>query len=139
MTDSTDAEVSDELERAARLVVAALAPRAVLLYGSRLSTTPPADADTDIAVLLGTPAVDPFALAKLRTDLEAILRTDADLVVLDDASPILAMQVLRKHRMLYREDESAWHEFVARTLTDYFDLKRTRAPIEAALLSSSQT
>ena len=138
MTDPTGAGISAGLEQATDLLVAALAPCAVLLYGSRVSPVPPAGADADIAVLLGGSSVDPFVLARLNTDLEAILRCDVDLVILDDASPILAMQVLRRHKMLHLTDESVWHEFLARTLTDYFDLKHTRAPIEAALLRSSR-
>ena len=138
MTDLTGAGISDGLKQATDLLVTALMPCAVLLYGSRVSPVPPADADADIAILLGGRSGDSFVLAGLNTDLEAVLRCDVDLAILDDASPILAMQVLRKHRMLYLADESVWHEFIARTLTDYFDLKHTRAPIEVALLRSSR-
>ena len=56
-----------------------------------------------------------------------------DLVVLDTASPILRMEVLRRHRMLVQKDPERFEQFVVRTLAEYFDLKRVREPIERAL------
>jgi hypothetical protein len=58
---------------------------------------------------------------------------EVDLVVLDSASPILAMEVLRSHRFLSQRNPQRWQRFVLRTLGAYFDLKRVRQPIEAAI------
>jgi len=56
--------------------------------------------------------------------------------VLNAASPILAMEVLRSHRVLSERDPEALETFTVRTLSAYFDLKHVRAPIERAILSA---
>jgi len=55
-------------------------------------------------------------------------------VILNDASPIVAMEVLRAHRPLAVRDPEALESFTVRTVLMYDDLKRIRAPIEQALL-----
>ena len=42
-------------------------------------------------------------VATAKADLEEVLGRDEGLVVLDDASPILAMEVLRSHRAVSKE------------------------------------
>ena len=135
----------DPLARAERLRVAAQAieerlhPAAVLLYGSVASGRAGPTSDVDIAVLLGAPRPSLQILGELRAALEAVLGCAADLTILDAASPILAMQVLRNHRVLAERDPQALEDFVVRTLTDYFDLKHVRRPIEEALLKPRST
>jgi predicted nucleotidyltransferase len=121
------------LHQAAKLIDERLRPAAVLLYGSVAEGRMRADSDVDIAVLVGAAPPDPFAIARLRTDVEAVLGRNADLVILDTASPILAMEVLRRHRTLACRDEALLRGFVVKTLGAYFDLKMTRRPIERAL------
>jgi predicted nucleotidyltransferase len=111
-------------------------PVAVLLYGSHASGLPTAASDVDLGMVVGGPTPDAFALAKTRSDLEAILGRSVDLVALDSASPILRMEVLRRHRVLCNHDPEKFETFVVRTLGEYFDLKRVREPIERALLST---
>lgn len=129
---------SDGLPRArlSRAIQSRLRPAAILLFGSHARDAVSELSDVDIAVLLGRPRPDIDDLARLRTDLEEIAGKSVDLVILDDASPILAMEVLRQHQMLGCADPQAWENFVVLTLTDYADLKRVRQPIEAALLRS---
>ena len=64
-----------------------------------------------------------------------MLAQSVDLVILDSASPILAMEILRAHRILTERDPEAFEAFTVRTLSAYFDLKRVRAPSERAILS----
>lgn len=95
------------------------------------------DSDVDLAALLGAPCPDAFALRSLGTDLEAVLGREVDLVILDTASPVLAMEVLRRHRVLVNHRPEFLENFVVKTLGAYFDLKRVRRPIEDALLRRS--
>jgi predicted nucleotidyltransferase len=125
------------LQQAVRAIDDRLSPAVVLLFGTAAAGTMRADSDVDLAVLLGRTTPDPFDLASLRTDLEALLGRGADVVVLDDASPILAMEVLRGHRVLVNRSPELMERFVVRTLGAYFDLKRTRRPIEEALRRSA--
>jgi predicted nucleotidyltransferase len=108
-------------------------PLAVLLFGSHTSGHDKPDSDVDLGLFLGRAAPDAFSLAATRTDLEEILRKSVDLLVLDTASPILRMEVLRRHRTLVQRDPERFEQFVVRTLGEYFDLKRVREPIERAL------
>ena len=78
---------------------------------------------------------DAFTVAGLEADLGDILGGPVDLVVLDAASPMLAMEVLRSHRVLAMRDPEAFETFTVRTIMAYFDLKRVREPIERAILS----
>lgn len=128
----SDAQLQDALT----LIERRLQPAAILLYGSAASGQLRPDSDIDIGVLLDGPA-DPFELAALRTDAEALLGRDVDLVVLDIASPILAMEVLRQHRVMVNHRPQLLENFIIKTLGAYFDLKRVRQPIEAALLRRS--
>ena len=57
---------------------------------------------------------------------------EADLVVVNDAGPIIGMQLKAGIRLFARKNE--YEEFFVRTLNEYDDLKRLRAPIEEAVL-----
>lgn len=133
MRDGT-ASVEPKLEQAARLLEERFHARVILLFGSRARDQQHARSDHDLAILAGRPLPDAHTVAVTKVDLEDLLDTDADLVLLDDASPILAMEILRAHAMLRCADPEFFESFVVRALGAYFDLKRVRQPIEAALL-----
>lgn len=114
-----------------------LHPAALLLFGSVASESMRPDSDVDLALLLGGPCPDAFALRSLGTDLEAVLGREVDLMILDTASPVHAMEVLRQHRVLVNHRPEVLENFVVRKLGAYFDLKRVRRPIEDAILQRS--
>ncbi len=131
------AERDEAIERAADLIDERLAPAAILLFGSLARGAAREASDVDFGVLLGRRPPEPLAIADLVAELEGLARRSVDLVVLDQASPILCMEVLRSHRVLRRRDPEALEAFTARTLLMYDDLKRVRAPIERALLGGA--
>jgi hypothetical protein len=88
----------------------------------------------DLALLLARPAPAWDDLQRLRLDLEELVEAPVDLVVLDDCSPILAMQVLREGSLLACRDPEALEAFIVRTLTDYADLKIIRREAERHLM-----
>lgn len=124
------------LAEATRRIVEVLDPAAVLLFGSRATGRGGAASDHDLAVLVAGDQPDWATVRRLQLDLEEILGSDVDLVVLDDASPIIAMQVLREGRLLACRDAQALENLTVRMLTDYADLKIQRAPIERRLLQA---
>lgn len=126
------------IESAVALLEERFRPLAIVLFGSRARGAEHAGSDHDVAMLTGRPTPDPLVVAASKVDLEQILGTDVDLVVLDEASPILAMEILRSHRVLRARDPAAFESFVVRALGAYFDLKRVRQPIEAALLGGAR-
>jgi predicted nucleotidyltransferase len=136
MTSYEGAEQS--LAQAVALLEERFDPAAIVLFGSRASGRSTDTSDFDLAILAAGTPPDAFAVAEARTDLEAVLGRAVDLVVLDDASPIVRMEILRNHRALRRRDAERWEDLCVRTLREYFDLKRVRAPIERALLAGGQ-
>jgi len=106
---------------------------ALWVFGSRASGTARSESDLDVAALFSKcPA--PVELFALRGELEQMAGMPVDIVDLEVASPILAMQVLRFGKLLVDACPARRTRFVARVPGRYEDLKRIREPIERALL-----
>ncbi|MAE70425.1 MAG: hypothetical protein CME06_08165 [Gemmatimonadetes bacterium] len=106
-------------------------PRSIVLFGSFATGRATDASDVDIG-LLGC-NLDEIDRLDLAEDLSNTLGRTIDLVALDQASPILGMQVLRQGRVLAGRESRAWKTFQMRTPTAYADLKRVRRPQEQAL------
>lgn len=106
--------------------------RLVFLMGSYAKGTARAESDVDVAVLFGAPpGVD--RVMDLKGRLEDLLRRDVDIVVLDDAGPVVGMQALKTGIVLYGEG-NAYNAFFAKTVSMYDDLKIIRREIEESVL-----
>lgn len=114
-----------------------LQPAAIVLYGSAARGELRSTSDIDLAVLLGRPAPAWAEANVLRLELAEVAGCDVDLVFLDEASPILAMEVLRSGTVVDCANGEAFEAFAVRIFTDYADLKITRRPIEERLLRAS--
>ena len=108
---------------------------AAYLFGSAVQNRLAEESDVDIGLIFET-SPDVLRLLDLQADLTTLLKRQSDLVSLNQASPILAMQVLKHGELIFERSERAVREFQVRTLFAYFDLKQVRRPIEEALLSS---
>jgi len=108
---------------------------AAYLFGSAAQNRLAAESDVDVGLLFET-SPEALRLLELQDDLTTVLKRQSDLVSLNQASPILAMQVLKHGEIVFERSERAVREFHVRTLFAYFDLKQVRKPIEEALLSS---
>jgi hypothetical protein len=75
----------------------------------------------------------PLEIFDARMDLAEILQRDVDLVDLDQASPILGMQVLRHGNLLADRNPRRRHAFFSRTISMYEDVKIVRREAERAL------
>jgi predicted nucleotidyltransferase len=104
------------------------------LFGSQANNTQREDSDVDLALLFEwnhAPAgLDAIAL---RESIADAIGKEVDLVILNDASPILLMQVL-KGKELFVNNHSVNASFWMRAFTDYCDLKMMRAPLEKEIL-----
>ena len=98
---------------------------------------------TDVAVLLGAevPEDERFdaRLAMTGEIGQLFCRDDVDLVVLNDASPLLAYEVLQRGLRLYSANERDRIEFQVRTLREYEDTAPLRAVLDAALMERIRT
>ncbi|MDR5708695.1 MAG: nucleotidyltransferase domain-containing protein [Armatimonadota bacterium] len=108
-------------------------------FGSFFAGRACRESDVDVAVVLG-PAypgeVDPFALrVRLASDLVGILhRNEVDVLVLNEAPPLLAARVLREGVRIYCRQEAALREFLRDTLLRAADLAPFLARHERTLL-----
>jgi predicted nucleotidyltransferase len=105
------------------------------LFGSAASGRMTAESDIDVAVFF-QPGPDIDRCEDIREALTKATHREVDLVILNQASPILRMQVLKKGIPLIK-NEKMYGEFFVRTLCEYDDLKRTRKVIEDRILSET--
>ncbi len=106
----------------------------VYLFGSRAKGTDTARSDVDVAVLYEPDCVPDFRdLLETQDILAGRLGQDVNLVALNDANPILKRQVFKYGREVMVRNRALLREVLVRSLTEYDDLKRVRAPIERSL------
>lgn len=129
-----EAPPAGALATAIAQITEALTPAAVVLYGSRAKGREGTSSDYDLAVLVAGRVPGWEETKQLQSALEATLGSSVDLVILDGASPILAMQALREGRLIDCRDPQALENFTVRTLTDYADLKIIRREAERRLM-----
>jgi len=98
--------------------------QAVFLFGSFAKGKNRPESDVDIAVLLD-PAIAPEDYLdrrlQLMGDLSSRLSREADVVILNEAGPVLTHQVLEQDRMLYETDHQKTTSFKARAMIQYVD------------------
>jgi predicted nucleotidyltransferase len=105
----------------------------VFLFGSTATNRAHRRSDVDIGVLFKSrPRID--RIIRLRNNLISVLRKEVDLSVLNQASPILKMQVLKNGTLVYAADKSQFAQFFVDTINQYDDLKRIRKPCEESML-----
>lgn len=105
------------------------------LYGSQVTGRGDSDSDIDIALLYDRNFLpDVEQRLQLVDDLVSVTKRDVDLLILNDASPIICMQVLRKGNIIFEKDHQAYLDFFVKTVSKYDDLKRVRSGIEQNLM-----
>jgi predicted nucleotidyltransferase len=100
------------------------------LFGSLVSGRARPDSDIDIAVLVSAklrPAdVFDYRLERM-ADLTRILKTnEVDLIVLNQAPPLLAHRILSKGKLIFERSASARVAFQVRTVNRYLDSQPMR-------------
>jgi len=91
------------------------------------------ESDVDIALLFRVEP-DISTLTDIMNWISVIVKRDVDIVVLNNASPIIRMQVLRKGRLLKKVDERIYCDFYLRTVKEYDDIKIIRRAQEENIL-----
>lgn len=124
----------DDLQKAIRFLDDRFGLDTLWLFGSEALGRARPDSDVDFAALFRR---RPTALEvfEARGDLEGILQRDIDLVDLDQASPILGMQVLRHGQLLADRNPRHRLAFFSKTVSMYEDVqilrwKANRSPEE---------
>jgi uncharacterized protein len=122
LSDSALAALRDALDRPG--------VDAAYLIGSRARGTANALSDIDVAVL-HAPGLDARARLDLRLRLmvdagAALGTTEIDVVLLNEAPPLMRHRALREGILLVDRDPSARIDFYVRTLNDYIDTEPLR-------------
>jgi uncharacterized protein len=111
--------------------------RLVYLFGSHASGHTHAESDVDIAVLLDEALTTQERSAEQLALIGAfsrLWRTDnVDVTILNEASPLLAYEVLRNGVLLYCVDDEVRVEFQVRTLRAYEDTAPLRTILAEAM------
>lgn len=105
----------------------------VWLFGSEAAGRARGDSDVDLAALFRR-RPSPLERMDLRSEAEEILGRPVDLVDLEDASPLLAFQVLRHGRLLVDRNPSRRHRFTAGVPGRREDVLIMRRAIEERIL-----
>jgi predicted nucleotidyltransferase len=133
------------LERSIHDALARLGASGVIsayLFGSHAQGSPHRESDVDVAVVLdhGVHSTRPSRFAervRLASELIGALRVNAvDLVVLNDAPPLLARRVLNEGRQVYCSDPDADRDFRRDTLLRAADLEPFLARMRALKLAT---
>ena len=108
---------------------------AAILFGSEANGKATQGSDIDIALLYETTHIPkPLDVLQLREELSDQMRQDVDIVLLNDASPIIAMQAIKNGIPLLIRDHKAYNLFEIKLATDYADVKKMREPFEKTIL-----
>ncbi len=112
---------------------------AVFLFGSMIRMTGPEPGDIDIAVLYHPAHVpDERHRYELQEQLAMHLPYPVDLVVLNTASPILWMQILKKSQIILNREHTILRDFMMRIPSMYEDVKIVRRPIEKKIYAGAR-
>lgn len=108
---------------------------AAYVFGSYVAGTARPDSDVDVAVLLSEPdSVARFERRlQLMSEVSDACGREADVIVLEDAPPILRHQVLKNGRVIYERDREARVEFEVLAGKIYADLEPQRSLFRQAL------
>ena len=105
--------------------------QAAYIFGSVVSGRSRTNSDIDIAVLLNPKSLHLKSLdyrLKLASEMSsAIGRSDVDLIILNEAPPVLAHQVVSKGQLVFERSAAARVDFQVRTVNAYLDTEPMRA------------
>jgi predicted nucleotidyltransferase len=104
----------------------------VYIFGSVVSQRLTSESDIDVGILFED-KTSALELMQLQQELSDAFGMQADVVNLDEVSPILRMQVLKKGVCVFARNKKRVSEFFIRTINEYDDLKRMRKPIEESI------
>jgi len=108
----------------------------ILLYGSRSNGKNKESSDYDIAVILNENEKNSnFKNFEFTNNLNCELDIKIDMVIFNDTSTILKMQILKNHKILYLNNRLKYIELIVKTLTQYSDFKIMRREIERKINS----
>lgn len=103
------------------------------VFGSIVSGHMTEESDIDIAILFShKPQFQEILNAS--DEICSAIGREIDLVVLNDSSPIIRMQVLKSGKLIKSKSDAVYNSFFVKTLKEYDDLKYIRKEAEKNIL-----
>lgn len=103
------------------------------IFGSAVSSRLTKGSDVDVAVLFSK-MPDFSEVLKITTDISETIGREVDIVVLNNSSPVIRMQVLKNGKLIKSIDNASYNNFFVRTVKEYDDLKYVRKEAEENIL-----
>ncbi|NLW40437.1 MAG: nucleotidyltransferase domain-containing protein [Tissierellia bacterium] len=93
------------------------------IFGSYAKGKVNKDSDIDIAIYLKE-KIDIETYLTIKMDLSEACKREVDLIILNEAVPLLKFQIYKNNILLFTRDKSIETRFRVRTLFEYNDMKR---------------
>ena len=81
------------------------------------------NSDVDIAIYLSE-KIDTETYLKIKAELSEILKKEIDLIILNDATPLLKYQIYKNNILLFTRSKTMESNHKIKTLFEYSDMKR---------------
>lgn len=119
-------EVKKKLETKLNTIVSVYNIKLLYIFGSYAKEQNNEKSDLDIAILLGD-GYNPMSKLNIIGELIDIFnRDDIDLVILNDANPVLKHQIIKYGKVLYMDSEETKVNFEVKVLKEYMDMEHFR-------------
>lgn len=103
------------------------------IFGSFVNGRLSAESDIDIAISFNI-SPDFGLLSQIEDEIYKLTGLQVDIVILNNASPIIRMQILKKGVLLKKVNDRIYSEFFLKTIKEYDDLKQIRRQQEQNIL-----
>ncbi|MCK4309275.1 MAG: nucleotidyltransferase domain-containing protein [Candidatus Atribacteria bacterium] len=126
---------NDKIKIIKKVLVDALAPYLIYIFGSTVKGRGREESDIDIAILRDK-KIDEYELFILSQKLADILKSEVDLIDLSKASTVFRIQIMKTGKLIYNSDNLHKMYFQMRTMKDYALLNEERQEIINKIKSS---
>lgn len=93
------------------------------IFGSYAKGNIREDSDIDIAIYLKD-NIDTYEYLDMKMELSEVFKREVDLVILNDATPLLKYEIYKNNILLFTNDKSMENKYKVKTLFEYNDMKR---------------
>ncbi|OEF95946.1 type VII toxin-antitoxin system MntA family adenylyltransferase antitoxin [Desulfuribacillus alkaliarsenatis] len=94
------------------------------IFGSYAINKQCEDSDLDVAIMLDKPLVDLEDYLKMKMELTELTKLEVDLVVLNDAAPLLKKEVFQTGIQIYAKSQTFVNEQRIKALFEYDDMEK---------------
>ncbi|TAL22634.1 MAG: nucleotidyltransferase domain-containing protein [Nitrospirae bacterium] len=103
------------------------------IFGSAAGGRLTKGSDVDIAVLFSDMPNFQDVL-KMTTAVSEVIGREVDMIILNNSSPVIRMQVLKNGKLIKSKDDVIYNNFYVRAVKEYDDLKHVRKEAEEKIL-----